>query len=128
MVVIAKASGRIAGAARKEAEVQLEPQDRKTDGLDEVEGEGEGEGDAAKVDVDNRAVYDAGDGGGVVAGNTNSLGRVEGDFSAIESGPLAASYAGTFAGGRYQVVTPKSDTVLSRAGTSDQPLGQFFSL
>ena len=123
MVVIAKASGRIAGAARKEAEVQLEPQDRKTDGLDEVEGEG----DAAKVDVDNGAVYDAGD-GGVVAGNTNSLGRVEGDFSAIESGPLAASYAGTFAGGRYQVVTPKSDTVLSRAGTSDQPLGQFFSL
>ena len=124
MVAIAKASGRIAGAARKEAEVQLEPQDRKTDGLDEVEGEGEG--DAAKVDVDNGAVYDAGD--GVVAGNTNSLGRVEGDFSAIESGPLAASYAGTFAGGRYQVVTPKSDTVLSRAGTSDQPLGQFFSL
>lgn len=53
MVVIAKASGRIAGAARKEAEVQLEPQDRKTDGLDEVEA------DAVKVDVDDGVVYDA---------------------------------------------------------------------
>ena len=46
MVVIAKAGGRIAGAARKEAEVQLEPQDRKTDGLDEVE-------EASAIDFDN---------------------------------------------------------------------------
>ena len=36
MVVIAKAGGRLAGMARKDGEVQLKPQDRKTDGLDEV--------------------------------------------------------------------------------------------
>ena len=50
MVVIAKASGRNARAARKEAEVQLKPQDRKTDGLDEV----------ATVEGDGVDGYDAG--------------------------------------------------------------------
>lgn len=38
LAVVAKAGGRLAGKARKEAEAPSKPQDRKTDGLDEVEG------------------------------------------------------------------------------------------
>ena len=57
---VTKASGRISGAARKEPDVQLKPQDRKTDGLDEigvgkVESEGEDGYDAEGVVVPNRA-------------------------------------------------------------------------
>jgi hypothetical protein len=36
--------------------------------------------------------------------------------------------AGTFAGGKYQVVELHQDTTLYRAGTADQPLGQYFSV
>ncbi|HTF98932.1 MAG TPA: hemagglutinin repeat-containing protein [Cellvibrio sp.] len=56
------------------------------------------------------------------------LGRVRGSYSAIEPGPLDDNIAGTFSGGQYQVVKLEKDTILYRAGTADQPLGQFFSL
>lgn len=66
---------------------------------------------------------------GVVDGaNTTELGKVTGNFSAIEPGPLVENLAGTFAGGRYTTVTLQNDTILYRAGTANQPLGQFFSL
>ena len=51
---VTKASGRISGAARKEPDVQLKPQDRKTDGLDEVE--------VGKVESEGGDGYDAGRG------------------------------------------------------------------
>ena len=56
------------------------------------------------------------------------MGKVTSNFSAIEPGPLAENLAGTFAGGRYTTVTLQNDTILYRAGTANQPLGQFFSL
>lgn len=56
------------------------------------------------------------------------LGRVDGTYSAIKPGPLVDNIAETFSGGRYTVVILEKDTVLYRAGTADQPLGQFFSL
>jgi hypothetical protein len=62
------------------------------------------------------------------AGANGGIGKVVGNFSAVEPGPLANNLAGTFAGGRYTTVTLKNDTILYRAGTADQPLGQFFSL
>jgi len=60
--------------------------------------------------------------------NTDGLGRVDGSFSAINPGPLPNNIADTFAGGKYQVVTLEKDTIMSRAGTANQPLGQFFDL
>src|SRR5690606_34397679 len=45
-----------------------------------------------------------------------------------EPGPLDDNIAGTFSGGQYQVIKLEKDTILYRAGTADQPLGQFFSL
>ncbi|MCL1124452.1 DUF6531 domain-containing protein [Shewanella surugensis] len=57
-----------------------------------------------------------------------NLGRVDGNFSAIEPGPLPDHMAETFSGGKYKVITLEKDTVLHRAGTADQPLGQFFAL
>jgi filamentous hemagglutinin len=62
------------------------------------------------------------------AGANSGIGKVVGNFSAIEPGPLTDNLAGTFAGGRYTTVTLQNDTILYRAGTADQPLGQFFSL
>jgi len=55
------------------------------------------------------------------------LGKTLGRHSALEPGPLVDDLAGTFAGGRYNVVELQQDTVLYRAGTADRPLGQFFS-
>lgn len=40
---------------------------------------------------------------------------------------MTDNIAETFSGGRYSVVTLEKDTVLYRAGTTDKPLGQFFS-
>lgn len=62
-----------------------------------------------------------------IAGANGGIGKLVGNFSAIEPGPLADNLAGTFAGGRYTTVTLQNDTILYRAGTADQPLGQFFS-
>ncbi len=58
--------------------------------------------------------------------SSSPLGRVLSSHSAIEPGPLDASIADTFAGGRYKVVELGSDTTLYRAGTEGKPLGQFF--
>jgi Flp pilus assembly pilin Flp len=63
------------------------------------------------------------EGGTYLAG----LGRASEEFTAIKPGPLADNLAGTFAGGRYREIVLESDTVLHRAGTEAQPLGQFFS-
>jgi hypothetical protein len=64
----------------------------------------------------------------VEGGANGGLGKVVGNFSAIEPGPLANNLAETFAGGKYTTVTLESDTILYRAGTADKPLGQSFSL
>lgn len=56
------------------------------------------------------------------------LGPVKASHSAVDPGPLPDNIAATFSGGRYKVVTLKEDTVLRRAGTKNQALGQFFSL
>jgi RHS repeat-associated protein len=61
------------------------------------------------------------------AEGTPSLGPSLGSYSAIESGPLPDKLADTFSGGRYNVVQLQEDTTLYRAGTSDQPFGQYFS-
>ena len=61
------------------------------------------------------------------AGGSISLGRTLGQYSAVEPGPLVDNMAGTFAGGKYSVVKLQQDTTLYRAGTADQPLGQYFS-
>jgi uncharacterized Zn-binding protein involved in type VI secretion len=59
--------------------------------------------------------------------NNSNLGKVLGEHSAVNPGPLSDEMAGTFAGGRYRVVELQKDTILYRGGTADQPLGQFFS-
>lgn len=60
-----------------------------------------------------------------------ALGEVRGTFTGLVSagreGPLPSNLAGTFAGGRYDVVRLAQDTVLYRAGVAGKPLGQFFS-
>lgn len=59
---------------------------------------------------------------------THPLGRVTGKYTAMDAtGPLPDNMAGTFSGGRYTAVKLEKDTVLYRAGTADQPLGQYFS-
>ena len=55
------------------------------------------------------------------------VGNVNGTFDAFNLGPLKDDLAGTFTGGRYQSITLANDTTLYRAGTLQQPLGQFFS-
>ena len=75
--------------------------------------------------AESKTIYE----GGLFAGATNSgLGKITGNYSAIEPGPLANNLAETFSGGRYSTVVLGNDTVLYRSGTADQPLGQFFSL
>lgn len=56
-----------------------------------------------------------------------SKGRSTGSFDAVNPGPLGDNLAETFAGGRYNEVVLSEDIVLSRAGTADIPLGQFFT-
>ena len=58
---------------------------------------------------------------------TTSLGKVLGEYSAVDPGPLDDNLAATFSGGRYKVVQLEQDTTLYRGGTASQPLGQFFS-
>ncbi len=57
---------------------------------------------------------------------SGSLGKLGGSFDAVTPGPLADNLAATFAGGKYREVTLTKDTVLFRAGSTDNPLGQFF--
>uniref|UniRef100_UPI00037BA091 hemagglutinin repeat-containing protein n=2 Tax=Chitiniphilus shinanonensis TaxID=553088 RepID=UPI00037BA091 len=65
---------------------------------------------------------------GGIPGVPATLGRANGTYSYVNPGPLPDNLAGTFTGGRYTVMTLEKDTVLYRAGSSSQPLGQFFSL
>jgi hypothetical protein len=60
--------------------------------------------------------------------NSSKLGDIEGEYSAINPGPLDDGIASTFSGGRYKVVSLKEDTILYRAGTESNPYGQFFSV
>lgn len=62
------------------------------------------------------------DSGGTITG----LGRVIGQFDAINPGSLSDDLAGTFSGGRYNEVVLEADTILYRAGIEGAPLGQFF--
>ena len=66
---------------------------------------------------------------GEVATSSNSegIGKILGNYSAVKQGPLTDNLAETFSGGRYTVVELANDTVLYRAGESGTPLGQFFS-
>ncbi|MCF2872993.1 DUF637 domain-containing protein, partial [Octadecabacter sp. G9-8] len=54
-------------------------------------------------------------------------GTVNGQYTAINPGPLDDGLAGTFSGGRYTEVVLDQDIILNRAGTRDTPLGQFFT-
>ncbi|SFN87765.1 hemagglutinin repeat-containing protein [Sphingomonas sp. OK281] len=62
---------------------------------------------------------------------STGLGDFKGTYTGLvkvgKAGPLQSNLAETFSGGRYDVVTLTQDTILYRAGTADQPLGQFFS-
>ena len=53
--------------------------------------------------------------------------RVIGEFSTVNPGPLSTDLAETFSGGKYKEIVLEHDTVLYRAGVSNQPYGQFFS-
>lgn len=59
---------------------------------------------------------------------THPLGQITGKYTAMDAtGPLPDNMAGTFSGGRYTAVKLEQDTILYRAGTAEQPLGQYFS-
>jgi len=64
---------------------------------------------------------------GALAPNNTELGRILSQHTAVNPGSLTDDLAGTFTGGKYSVVELSEDTVLYRAGTANQPLGQFFS-
>ena len=57
----------------------------------------------------------------------SDLGIVTGSFNAVQPGPLPDKLSATFTGGRYREVVLETNTILYRAGTEGQPLGQFFS-
>ncbi|TSJ59691.1 type VI secretion system tube protein Hcp [Atlantibacter subterranea] len=55
------------------------------------------------------------------------LGKVEGEYSAINPGPLNEWLAETFSGGVYKEIRLTDDTVFFRGGTHSVQLGRFFS-
>jgi hypothetical protein len=55
-------------------------------------------------------------------------GKISGEYSAINPGPLSDDLAGTFAGGKYRRIILSQDTELYRAGVEGRPFGRFFSL
>jgi len=55
-------------------------------------------------------------------------GKISGEYSAINPGPLSDDLAGTFAGGKYRRIILSQDTELYRAGVEGHPFGRFFSL
>lgn len=67
----------------------------------------------------------------IVSGATRipgfSGGYLVSEFSYVNPGPLSATTAGNFAGSRYAQVILDQDIVLYRAGTANQPLGQYFT-
>lgn len=64
-----------------------------------------------------------------IAGTSITIpGRVLGEYSAVNPGPLVAKQVETFAGGRYSEIVLKENVKLYRAGTSEVQFGQYFSL
>jgi hypothetical protein len=59
--------------------------------------------------------------------NLHVLGKVEGEYSMINPGPLSDRLAETFSGGAYKEITLSQDTTFFRGGQSGIELGRFFS-
>jgi len=55
------------------------------------------------------------------------LGKIEGEYSAINPGPLLSKYAKTFAGGVYKEITLSQDTVFYRSGREGREWGEFLA-
>lgn len=55
------------------------------------------------------------------------LGKIEGEYSAINPGPLLSKYAKTFAGGVYKEITLSQDTVFYRSGREGRKWGEFLA-
>lgn len=55
------------------------------------------------------------------------LGKVEGEYSLINPGPLSERFAETFSGGVYKEIILSEDTVFYRGGQNGIELGRFFS-
>ncbi|HEU4578793.1 MAG TPA: pre-toxin TG domain-containing protein [Polyangiaceae bacterium] len=109
-VEAARAAGKLAKAAERAAAQELERQAEKQ----------------ITKQVGERAAKEAA-GAGARATYIRGLGKASEEFTAVKPGPLADKLAETFAGGRYREVVLEADTVLHRAGTQGEPLGQFFS-
>lgn len=59
--------------------------------------------------------------------NLHVLGKVNGEYSAINPGPLHQDIANTFSGGIYKEIQLSADTTFYRAGVAGRPFGQYFS-
>jgi len=55
------------------------------------------------------------------------LGKIEGEYSAINPGPLTYEYAETFAGATYKQITLSQDTVFYRSGMEGREWGEFLA-
>lgn len=55
------------------------------------------------------------------------LGKIEGEYSAINPGPLTYEYAETFAGATYKEITLSQDTVFYRSGMEGREWGEFLA-
>lgn len=55
------------------------------------------------------------------------LGKIEGEYSAINPCPLLSKYAKTFAGGVYKEITLSQDTVFYRSGREGREWGEFLA-
>ncbi|MBS0968705.1 hypothetical protein JK232_07340 [Nissabacter archeti] len=60
-------------------------------------------------------------------GELHFLGKVEGEYSAINPGPLSERLAETFSGGIYKEIVLSENTIFFRAGFNGTALGRFFS-
>lgn len=58
--------------------------------------------------------------------NLHVLGKVEGEYSILNPGPLSNDLAETFSSGAYKEITLSADTTFYRGGVEGRPLGQFF--
>lgn len=58
--------------------------------------------------------------------NLHVLGKVEGEYSTLNPGPLPNQLAETFSSGAYIEITLSTDTTFYRGGVEGRPLGQFF--
>lgn len=55
------------------------------------------------------------------------LGKIEGEYSAINPGPLTYEYAETFAGATYKEIMLSQDTVFYRSGMEGREWGEFLA-